>query len=749
MATETETELDLSHIDIPLPDPPSTSFFNEAQWKTWYALTDTVIPSVVPSPEVGKSRSDLGISSALLDSYYDALQTKMTSPPSRAAFGAYFSERPSDNKAFRDQTARSFALLPKDMRDQLGSILNLLSTRVGSLPISGYFTPFYDLPVETREKVIQSWQDSYFATFRNLAKSITSLVKNTWVSTSPLFLELSGWKDVPDDYKPGKIPEYTFKQFKAGDEPQVIDTDVVIVGSGCGGGVCAEVLAKAGHRVTVVDKGYYFPPSHLPMKSDIAGLHLFDGGGIISSDDGSLSVLAGSTWGGGGSVNWGVSLQTPDYVRQEWAKKRGLTMFTSPEFQESLDRVCEFMGVSDSSVRQSHRGQVLLDGAEKLGWKAKVTPHNSGNKDHHCGHCHLGCGSAGKQGPAVSWLPAAARHGAEFVEGFQVGKVLFDDFASGKKAAGIIGKWISRDANGGLNGELDQRIVRDVIIKAKRVIVSGGSLWSPVILKNSGLANPQIGRNLYMHPVNVIAAYWKENVNPWEGCAITSVCTAFEDLDNDGNGTKLEPLCMVPTIVFPLLQWRSGIDFKMAALRYRNMNVFFSMPRDRDTGYIYPDPVSGRPRIVYTPSAFDRANGFEGFIALAKICYVTGAQEIRPSLTGIEPFVRAASEDKTAANDARFEEWLKRLRAAGNPSTDNWGCAHQMGSCRMSKAAEDGVVDPKGKVWGVEGLYVADASVFPSASGVNPMVTNMAISNLIAKGISSDLDTLKSYDIVK
>lgn len=182
----------------------------------------------------------------------------------------------------------------------------------------------------------------------------------------------------------------------------------------------------------------------------------------------------------------------------------------------------------------------------------------------------------------------------------------------------------------------------------------------------------------------------------------------------------------------------------MSALRYRHMNAFFSMPRDRDTGHIYPDPTTGRPRVVYTPSAFDRANGLEGVIALARICYVQGAEEIRPTLAGIEPFMCKTSDSKSEAEDVRFEEWLKRLRAAGNLVTDNWGCAHQMGSCRMSKSAEDGVVDCKGKVWGVEGLYVADASVFPSASGVNPMVTNMAIADLIAKGISADLSEMKS-----
>lgn len=179
----------------------------------------------------------------------------------------------------------------------------------------------------------------------------------------------------------------------------------------------------------------------------------------------------------------------------------------------------------------------------------------------------------------------------------------------------------------------------------------------------------------------------------------------------------------------------------MSALRYRNMNAFFSMPRDKETGHIYTDSTSGRPRIVYTPGPFDRANALEGVIGLLKICFTEGAEEIRPSIKGIDPFVRSAGEDDKL-EEARFEKWLGQIRASGISATDGWGCAHQMGSNRMSKAPEDGVVDSKGKVWGVEGLYVADASVFPTATGVNPMVTTMAIANLIAKGISTDLDSM-------
>jgi choline dehydrogenase-like flavoprotein len=140
----------------------------------------------------------------------------------------------------------------------------------------------------------------------------------------------------------------------------------------------------------------------------------------------------------------------------------------------------------------------------------------------------------------------------------------------------------------------------------------------------------------------------------------------------------------------------------------------------------------------------------EGLVALAKMCYVTGAIEIHPCIQGLKPFIRdpdvtpSAEDIDPGVTDPRFAAWLAELRRIGNkPPAGTFACAHQMGSNRMSAREKDGVVDPRGRVWGTEGLYVSDASVFPSASGVNPMITNMAISDWISRGVSKELRGMK------
>ncbi len=198
-------------------------------------------------------------------------------------------------------------------------------------------------------------------------------------------------------------------------------------------------------------------------------------------------MIAGSNWGGGGTVNWSASLQPQSFVRNEWSKDRGLPLFTSPEFQESLDRVCDRMGVSDKYIRHNHSNQVLMEGARRLGMTYKAVPQNTGGNEHYCGHCTLGCGAAEKQGPVVSWLPDAQRAGAQFAEGFAVEKVLFENVKGVKTAVGVQGIWKSRNKNGGVDGPDSEKTVVPVIVKAKKVIISCGTLWSPIILKKSGL----------------------------------------------------------------------------------------------------------------------------------------------------------------------------------------------------------------------------------------------------------------------
>lgn len=615
----------------------------------------------------------------------------------------------------------------------------MLSTRAGCFVLTGYSTSFHLQPVNIRQQIIHNWSQSYLPPLKSIAKALPALCVAMYVKESATINRILGFPLSPVHGKPGKDFDYSFLQLPPGDGQEIIETDVVIVGSGCGGGVCAKNLAEAGHRVLVVDRAYHFAAKHLPMSSTDAGIHLFHNGGIDTSDDSSTSFLAGQAWGGGGTINWSASLQTQGLVRQEWADE-GLPFFTSTKYQNCLDRVCKRMGVSTEHIVHNDNNRYILEGARKLGYSAKVVPQNTGGKKHYCGYCNNGCGAAEKQGPVVSWLPDAANAGAQFMEGFEANKILFDTIKGKKTTTGVSGTWTSRDEHGGVSGPYHTK--REILIKAKRVIVSCGTLHSPLLLLRSGLTNPQIGRNLHCHPTTLVAATFPHAHNPWEGGILTAVCDEFSNLDSHGHGAKVCAMTMLPSMVLPFQPWRSGLDFKILASKLPRMCGHLAIVRDRDSGRVYPDPVDGRCRIAYTPSLFDRRNALECVLGMCKIMYVMGAVEIWLAKADVLPFERKADvcEEEEGVNEPSFQEWLKEVRKKGlSPPETTWGSAHQMGTCRMSSTEKKGVVDPTGKVWGAEGLYVADASVFPSASGVNPMVTNMAIADMISRGVARGL----------
>ncbi|KAI4255103.1 MAG: hypothetical protein LQ352_002732 [Teloschistes flavicans] len=739
----TSTELNLiAPLDSPLPPPPDGDVFTPSQWATLLAIADTIVPAIEASST--HSVNNLSIQPSEYTTAVQKIQNVVPDKTSPDAVQRYLAEKGSAAPGFKELIHRTFGdYMRDDAVKGLRVILSTLDTRAGCYLLTGYSTSFHLQPVNIRQQILQNWKQSYLPPLRSFVKGFSGLFAATWVKRSSSINSILGFPRAPIHGRPGEGYDYDFLQLPPGDDPRTIDTDVLIVGSGCGGGVCAKNLAEAGHRVLVADRAYHFPAEHLPMSSTDGPIHLFHNGGVDTSDDSSVSFLAGQAWGGGGTVNWSASLQTQGFVRQEWADE-GLPFFTSSEYQNCLDRVCQRMGVSTKYIEHNENNRVIIEGARKLGFAAKEVPQNTGGNKHYCGYCTLGCGAAEKQGPVVSWLPDAARAGCQFLEGFEADRVMFEDVRGEKTAVGVQGIWTSRDEHGGVSDS--SRTKRKVMIKAKRVIISCGTLHSPMLLLRSGLTNPQIGRNLHCHPATAVSATFPQPINPWEGGILTTLCEEFSNLDGQGHGAKICAMTMIPSLVLPFQPWSGGLEFKLMASKLSRMCSHCAVVRDRDTGRVYPDPVDGRVRIAYTPSAFDKRSALECVLGMCKIMYVEGAEEIWLAQSDVPMFVRGDPDDSLPSdaedgiNDPAFQSWLREIRKKGLPHpATGWGSAHQMGTCRMSATEKKGVVNPRGKVWGTQGLYVADASVFPSASGVNPMVTCMAISDMVSRGVARGL----------
>lgn len=165
------------------------------------------------------------------------------------------------------------------------------SNRAGSLVMTGYTTPISEQPTHIREAIVQSWATARLPLLRQVYRSLTMLSKQTWLRVSPTLPRVLGYPRVPVGMTPGKGFDYEFIQVPPGSGPETIETDVVIIGSGCGGGVSAKNLSEAGHRVLVVERSYHWTPEHFPMTEADAFNHLFMNGAFISCMVFSINII--------------------------------------------------------------------------------------------------------------------------------------------------------------------------------------------------------------------------------------------------------------------------------------------------------------------------------------------------------------------------------------------------------------------------------------------------------------------------
>ncbi|ORX96183.1 hypothetical protein K493DRAFT_407314 [Basidiobolus meristosporus CBS 931.73] len=513
------------------------------------------------------------------------------------------------------------------------------------------------------------------------------------------------------------LNEYQFLEVPA--QGATLEYDVVVVGTGAGGGVVAGRLASAGLKVLVLEKGQFYSMDQLPLTEAESYHYLFEGNGSVVSEDGGLTLLAGSTFGGGTQVNWSASLAPPHYVREEWSREYGLSFFESAQFQRNIEAVSKRLGVSEAHIQHNLANEALLIGAKRLGYPTGNIPQNTANRHHDCGWCTFGCSNGGKQSTTVTWLQDAQQHGAHFAVNCQVKQVIIKD----GRAEGVIAH---------VNGS-------PLVVKAKRVVVSAGALNSPLILERSGLRNKNIGRHLRVHPVYIASGYFPDiTIDQFSGSIMTAITGVADRRKGTGYGTKIEILAGHPVLGCFLRSWRNQITVAI-------------LIRDKDNvARVFADKEAQKPCVEFSLGKFDAESGVEGVQAATKILVALGAQEVEVPFPGMKPFVAEYTEvpsgDDSVFPNVELKDSAKLAQFLDKMSRTNFkqlspmsATAHIMGSCRMGTSPKVSVVNPKGETWETKGLYVADASVFPTSSGVNPMITIQSVAYSIAEFIKEDL----------
>ncbi|KAI9202823.1 GMC oxidoreductase-domain-containing protein [Polychytrium aggregatum] len=518
-------------------------------------------------------------------------------------------------------------------------------------------------------------------------------------------------------------PPTRFLEFDVGNPENLVEleADVVIVGSGCGGGIIAAQLAQAGHRVVVLEKGSYVHPTKLSLVEGESLQQFCENAVLCQSEDGSITIVAGSTWGGGSRINWSASLVPPKHLLEEWSERFHLPHLLTNEFQQGIDTVLERMGVGIDSIQHNSGNQILLDGCRRLGYHCDSIPQNTGHKPHSCGSCFFGCPSETKQSSDASWLRDAERHGARFVQSCFVERVLIEN----GKAVGVSG-WLH-------SGQTQLRV------KAKHVVSSCGSIHTPALLLRSGLKNRHIGSKLHLHPVHAVVGVFPEPVKMFEGSIMTALSNQIADRDGKHYGAKLEVPASHTSIASLGCPWNGPLDSKLGMLRFPNMSSMIVLARDKDSQGSVSLDTDGNPVIRYRLGRFDSDTLAMGVQTSAEVLLAAGAREILIDQTGTSPY-RVEGDGpidvQAEIGSERFRAWTRQVHARGFRNLNgSLLSAHQMGSCVMAGRPDLGAVQPTGETWEVQNLWVGDTSLFPTASGVNPMITVYSMAFSVAQAM--------------
>jgi len=696
--------------------------------------------------------------------------------------------------------------LSRAASSQLLMAITLMNRQIGAWILTGQRRPFLELTHEERTQVLKDMLTSSLEFRRVLAYSLKGLILMCHYAVLPprksLGIDLSrknaNWDAIgypgpdpvhaanpelghkPHRFKPLRIADLAAmssttaaNKFRADgleiNDAIVIDADVVIVGSGAGGGLCAETIAHPSRRVFILDKAQYYHQSELSLVEYDAMADLFEGEGLLSSKDNSIQILAGSTIGGGTAINWSCCLPTPYYVREEWAREHGLTHFISPKFADDIKRVQERLQIIDNEkVIQNVPNNILIEGCKRLGYPVKVAPQNTA-LGHNCGWCGLGCRSGEKQGSNTTYLVEAEKRGARLVAGCYAERIILgsstdeefkNPFGPGRERAvrGLIATITEYPP--GQNKDLSKEPpkTQKIIFRCPIVVVSCGSLQSPLLLRRSGLTSPHIGRNLRLHPVSCVAGIFQDReVLPFQGNILTTVSDVVENPEGDGYGAKIEIPALHPSICAFGFRWDGSDAMKELMLSYRNAAVMIVIGRDKGSGSVSEDPETGMPVVDYRLCNKDGRSLTAGVIAGIKIMAAAGASKVgtvlcgpitpgqcsgivsedNATLSNVDPSSQIVDVDpKLRETSPSVEQLCASVAATGiAPTRSILFSAHQMGTCRMSASRGKGVVGPTGETWEASGLYVCDASVFPTPSGTNPMLTVFAIAQHIADQI--------------
>jgi choline dehydrogenase-like flavoprotein len=562
---------------------------------------------------------------------------------------------------------------------------------------------FSRLSPAARARHIERMESSRSLSRRSIVLLAKTLTCVTYTS-DPRVRAAVGWEPRCEVAQGAAAPEAVPLRCSTPPPPgETLRCDVVVVGSGAGGATVARVLAEAGLDVVVLEEGEHHDAGDFTTDPLHALRTLYRDGGLTACDGRPpIPLPVGRCVGGTTVINSGTAVRPPGEVLLRWRDEHGVDW--APDLDGEFERVERDLDVTPVDPATAGRNAELCRiGAEALGAANRPLPRAAGRVAC-CGTCPMGCALDAKRAMHVSELPRAAAAGARIVAGVRVTRVLVE----GGRATGVEARAAGFAADAPLR------------VDARAVVLAAGALGTPELLLRQGIADGsgQLGRHLRVQPACWVGArHAGEDVRGWDGV-----------MQSWGVGEWLDRGLFLEATFSPLpfgAHWMpgAGTAFAERVERYGEMAVVGVHLADGSEGRVR---VRGEQlRIAYGLTRDDAARLAFGIARAAEIHFASGASEVYPQVAGAG-ILRPGEE--RGLEERRVRPAELRLEAF-----------HPMGTARMGADPSGSVVGTGGEAHDVPGLFVADASVLPTALGANPMLTIMAVARHTARGLAERL----------
>lgn len=509
------------------------------------------------------------------------------------------------------------------------------------------------------------------------------------------------------------------QHIKAGDlsADHYAEYDVVIIGSGAGGGISAEMFSQAGLKVAIVEKGPYHDKSDFSMEEGKAYVSLYQDVASKKTKDKAINIFQGRCVGGGTTVNWTASFRTPEKTLTHWQQKFAVKNCSTNDLKPYFEKVERRLNIDRWPIN-NRNNDLLLIGAKNLGWHATQLNRNVKGCAN-LGYCGMGCPIDAKQSMLVSTLPSAMKNGAVLYSELEAWKLIGD----GRKIDALEAKVLDEDL-------ISHKKIK-VQLKAKTFIIASGAIASPGLMLRSNFKDPHetIGKRTFLHPVVLSAGIYDQPINAYKGAPQSSYSDEFlwrDGVISNKLGYKMEVPPLHPVIV--AITFKSfGLNHRDMMAKFANTHVLLALLRDgfnddEQGGTVSLDKYQ-QPVLDYPITETLKKSALHALSSMAKMQFSSGAKQV----------ISLHEKGQLMSNEKDLQKHLKATF-----SKAQFVSAHQMGGCAMGEDKTKTVVDSNGKFHYLDNVYVFDGSVFPTSVGVNPQesiygLTMKQAENLIIK----------------